>query len=365
MSPRGLARRLPIRVSLLVVLFTACIYAPNVPTCEASRAILWGDVFIPSVMSSNSGVTKPQRPSAQPQASRTSLGQTNHVEEEENEEEDSNEELDRTHNEVDRALEEQRKRGRAWMHLNQANRPKRNPRSTAPRYEWKEPDSLKNVNLVTREQNLEKVREVREDPFTVVSREQPERENSDREDSDRASHQDHTDPQDVGAGELNRLRSYIDEEVDPRVDFKSLLHEYRHHRNRADLDLHATHFALYKTAPAHKREYFKHIDQLAWAGVPKSELAAPRVEYDEDGHHVHRATVPHLEQDQVKRLPRSTRDFIRHQEKALTHPERVAQWEALNRKAATNGWLSRNERARGRGFTLNDSVTRRAITGSK
>jgi hypothetical protein len=318
-------------------------------------------------MSSNSGVTKPQRPSAQRQASRTSLGQTDHVEEEENEEE-----LDRTHDEVDRALEEQRKRGRAWMHLNQASHAKRNPRSTAPRYEWKEPDSLKNVNLVTREQNLEKVREVREDPFTVVSREQPEREDSDREGSDRALHKD---PQDVyGAGELNRLRSYIDEEVDPRVDFKSLLHEYRHHQNRADLpaghvsragDLHATHFALYKTAPAHKREYFKHIDQLAWAGVPKSELAAPRVEYDEDGHHVHRATVPHLEQDQVKRLPRSTRDFIRHQEKALTHPERVAQWEALNRKAATKGWLERNERARGRGFTLNDSVTRRAITGSK
>ena len=110
---------------------------------------------------------------------------------------------------------------------------------------------------------------------------------------------------------------------------------------------------------------FKHVDQLAYVGVPRGQLAAPKAKYDEDGNEIHPHTVPLLDDEQKQRLPRSTREFIKHQEKAVHNPDRVARWEALNRKAVAKGWLHANERARSRGFNINDSVTRRVITGSK
>eukprot|EP00240_Pyramimonas_obovata_P015886 CAMPEP_0118954564 /NCGR_PEP_ID=MMETSP1169-20130426/58452_1 /TAXON_ID=36882 /ORGANISM="Pyramimonas obovata, Strain CCMP722" /LENGTH=285 /DNA_ID=CAMNT_0006902217 /DNA_START=40 /DNA_END=894 /DNA_ORIENTATION=+ len=284
MMSRG--RCMPSRLSLLVVLF-ACFYTPNFQTCEAARAILWGEVFIPSVLSSNSGVTKPQRPSNPPAPSSDADDEGMYTD------------LERTQAEVENYAEIEkeiaRRKARAWMNINQAGpRPKRRPSTNSPRYEWKEPEALKNVRFVGRES-----RSRSEDPVDSTKDEGDNR-GTDDSDAGAQTDSDNREPQDEFAT-LNSLEDEIDDETATKVTYKGLLEEYKRtpkHVDRASGqvtrvgDLRATHYALYKMAPESKREYFKHVDQLAYVGVPKRDLAAPKPKYDEEGNEIHPHTVP-------------------------------------------------------------------------
>ncbi|KAK3269902.1 hypothetical protein CYMTET_21676 [Cymbomonas tetramitiformis] len=98
-------------------------------------------------------------------------------------------------------------------------------------------------------------------------------------------------------------------------------------------------------APEHKKGYFRHAAQLVAAGVDHSKTWAPKTA--KDGSHPH--TVPTLTKDQFLSLPRSTRDFVRHHSKP---EEKRAQWDVLNAKAAKQGWIDSNDRARAKGHNV-------------
>jgi len=164
------------------------------------------------------------------------------------------------------------------------------------------------------------------------------------------------------------------------VNFGSLLREYQTSGKSASLpaagggegaisarphqvtqfgDLHTSHAVLHQLAPEHKRQYFKHVDQLARAGLHKHQLTAPAATDRED----HPATIPKMTKEQHASLPHSTRDYIRHQGKLHSEPDKVARWEALNAKAVNKGWMDSNQRARNKGYHVDDSVTRRHVSG--
>eukprot|EP00241_Pyramimonas_parkeae_P012624 CAMPEP_0114231922 /NCGR_PEP_ID=MMETSP0058-20121206/4321_1 /TAXON_ID=36894 /ORGANISM="Pyramimonas parkeae, CCMP726" /LENGTH=277 /DNA_ID=CAMNT_0001343341 /DNA_START=123 /DNA_END=956 /DNA_ORIENTATION=+ len=183
-----------------------------------------------------------------------------------------------------------------------------------------------------------------------------------------------TNPNVNNARPWEHLRAHTRGEIESSakpIRYKELLHEYKHsdanlaregvvdeaERGRVTRfgDIHESHAALHELAPESRRGYFKHVDQLARVGLPKHQLGANKGE----------KAIPDLTPEQHASLPRSTREYITHQHKIAEHPDKVARWEALNANAARKGWLDRNDVARRRGFRLDDSVTRRMITGEK
>jgi len=166
--------------------------------------------------------------------------------------------------------------------------------------------------------------------------------------------------------EMRRERNDFNEKVAKaqeevaKADYHKLMHEYKHGR-MADGDARQSNAVMHAIAPEHHREYFKHVDELARVGASKESLERTTV-LDDWGNprtvHAHR-----LSEEQHAALPRSTREYIRHQHKTIEEPEKVARWEALNARAARTNWLGKNEKARERGFHVDDRVSRRIIGG--